>query len=64
MQVPCLPLVMAIGRPRHSGRSRCSIEAKKAFMSTSAMALGQVGKGVWLFGVALFIYCDYIQYFL
>ncbi len=41
MQVPCRPLVIATGRPRHSGRSRCSMEAKKAFMSTSTMARGQ-----------------------
>lgn len=41
MQVPRLPLVIATGRPRHSGRSCCSMDAKKAFMSTSAIARGQ-----------------------
>lgn len=41
IQVPWLPLVIATGRPRHSGRSRCSMDAKKAFMSTSTIARGQ-----------------------
>jgi hypothetical protein len=42
MQVPWRALVIATGRPRHSGWPRCSMEAKKAFISTSAMARGQV----------------------
>ena len=46
MQVPWRPLVIATGRPRHSGQSRCSMEAKKAFMSIRMMARGQI-TGQW-----------------
>jgi hypothetical protein len=63
-------LVMATGRPRHSMRSRCSIEAKKAFMSTSAIARGQSTGGwvsdvisVFLVVEAFSKYCNYIQYY-
>lgn len=41
MQVPVLPLVTPMGLPRNSGLSSCSMEAKKAFMSTNAMNRGQ-----------------------
>src|SRR3990172_6331431 len=47
MQVPCSPLVTATGRPRHSGRSRCSMAAKKAFMSTRMMARDQGTADGW-----------------
>src|SRR5882724_5556224 len=39
--VPCVPLVTATGLSRSSGKSRCSMEAKNAFMSTCRMARGQ-----------------------
>src|SRR5690242_9415506 len=40
-QVPVSPLVTPTGRLCSSGKSSCSMLAKKAFMSTRAMALGQ-----------------------
>src|SRR5690348_1701175 len=41
MQEPWGPLVTATGLPRNSGKSRCSMDAKNAFMSTWRMARDQ-----------------------
>ena len=41
MQVPVWPLVTPTGLPRSSGISCCSTDAKKAFISISAMNRGQ-----------------------
>src|SRR3569623_29891 len=55
--VPCMPLVIASGRPRSAGRSCCAMEAKKAFMSTWITALGQCGKLLGMLGAhTVFLY--------
>ena len=61
MEAPLGPLVTATGRPRSSGKSRCSMDAKNAFMSTRMMARGQgvgeledMGATFWIYTV--FIY--------
>ncbi len=42
MQLPRIPLVIATGLPSKYGKSRCSTEAKKAFMSSRAIARFQL----------------------
>jgi hypothetical protein len=39
--VPAAPFVTPIGLPRSSGKSRCSTDAKNAFMSMCRTARGQ-----------------------
>ena len=41
IQLPFIPLVIPIGFPIRFGFLACSMEAKKAFMSTSAITRGQ-----------------------
>ena len=45
MVVPTMPLVTQTGCERSSGKSRCSMAAKKQFWSERAMHRGHMGGG-------------------